>query len=61
MKLTSLTAAISFAASPLMAADEMTLLLDWFINPNHGPIIVAEELGYFAFYGATHQSLWQFH
>jgi putative hydroxymethylpyrimidine transport system substrate-binding protein len=48
MKLTSLTAAISFAASPLMAADEMTLLLDWFINPNHGPIIVAEELGYFA-------------
>ena len=48
MKLTSLTAALSFAASPIMAADEMTVLLDWFVNPDHGPIIVAQELGYFA-------------
>ena len=29
------------------AADKMTLLLDWFINPDHGPIIIAEEKGYF--------------
>lgn len=48
MKLTTLTAAIAFAASPLMAADEMTLLPDWFANPDHGPIIVAQEKGYFA-------------
>lgn len=48
MKLASLTAAISITASPLMAADEMTILLDWFINPDHGPIIVAQEKGYFA-------------
>ncbi|MEP6065911.1 MAG: ABC transporter substrate-binding protein [Paracoccaceae bacterium] len=48
MKLTFLTAAISFAASHVMAQDEMTVLLDWFINPDHGPIIVAQELGYFA-------------
>lgn len=48
MRLTALTAALSLAASPLMAADEMTLLLDWFINPDHGPIIVAQEKGYFA-------------
>ncbi|OAN67909.1 ABC transporter ATP-binding protein [Sulfitobacter sp. EhC04] len=48
MKLTQLTVAFSFAASPLMAADQMTVLLDWFINPDHGPIIVAQELGYFA-------------
>jgi len=48
MKLTSLTVAFSFAASQLMAADEMTVLLDWFVNPDHGPIIVAQELGYFA-------------
>ena len=47
MKLTTLTAAISFAASPLMAADQMTVLLDWFVNPDHGPIIVAQEKGYF--------------
>ncbi|MBL1435277.1 MAG: ABC transporter substrate-binding protein [Rhodobacteraceae bacterium] len=31
-----------------MAADKMTVLLDWFINPDHGPIIVAQEMGYFA-------------
>lgn len=35
------------ATAPAMAQDRMTLLLDWFINPDHGPIIVAQELGYF--------------
>lgn len=35
-------------ATPAMAADKMTLLLDWFVNPDHGPIIIAEENGYFA-------------
>ena len=35
-------------ASPAVAADKMTLLLDWFVNPDHGPIIVADELGFFA-------------
>lgn len=48
MKLLSLTAALALAASPLMAQDKMTLLLDWFVNPDHGPIIVAQEKGYFA-------------
>ncbi len=43
-----LTAAALLAGSSAMAADEMTLLLDWFINPNHGPVIVAREKGYFA-------------
>jgi putative hydroxymethylpyrimidine transport system substrate-binding protein len=28
-------------------AQPFTLLLDWFINPDHGPIMVAQELGYF--------------
>ncbi|MEM6678644.1 MAG: ABC transporter substrate-binding protein [Pseudomonadota bacterium] len=32
---------------PATAADKITLLLDWFINPDHGPIILAEELGLF--------------
>jgi putative hydroxymethylpyrimidine transport system substrate-binding protein len=36
------------AANPAFAQDKMTLLLDWFINPDHGPIIVAEEKGFFA-------------
>ncbi|WP_300549706.1 ABC transporter substrate-binding protein [Roseovarius sp.] len=35
------------ATAPAMAQDRMTLLLDWFVNPDHGPIIVAQELGYF--------------
>jgi len=48
MKLLSLTTALAMAASPLMAQDKMTLLLDWFVNPDHGPIIVAQEKGYFA-------------
>ncbi|MGI9353017.1 MAG: ABC transporter substrate-binding protein [Rhizobiaceae bacterium] len=34
--------------TPAMAADKMTLLLDWFLNPDHGPIIIAQEKGYFA-------------
>ena len=26
---------------------EYTVLLDWFFNPDHGPLMVAEALGYF--------------
>jgi putative hydroxymethylpyrimidine transport system substrate-binding protein len=26
---------------------ELTLLLDWFVNPDHAPIIVAQEAGFF--------------
>lgn len=48
MKPTLLALALSLAASPLLAADKVTLLLDWFVNPDHGPIIVAQEMGYFA-------------
>jgi putative hydroxymethylpyrimidine transport system substrate-binding protein len=40
--------AVFMAANPAFAQDKMTLLLDWFINPDHGPIIVAEEKGFFA-------------
>jgi len=42
-------AILLFVAStaPSFAADKMTLILDWFINPDHGPIIIAEEKGYF--------------
>jgi putative hydroxymethylpyrimidine transport system substrate-binding protein len=36
------------AAAPARAADKLTLLLDWFVNPDHAPIIVAQERGYFA-------------
>ena len=35
-------------ANKLAAKDKMTLLLDWFINPDHGPIVIAKEKGYFS-------------
>jgi len=35
-------------SAPTFAADKMRLILDWFINPDHGPIIIAQEKGYFA-------------
>jgi putative hydroxymethylpyrimidine transport system substrate-binding protein len=43
-----LTAAALMLATPAVAADKMTVLLDWFVNPAHGPIIIAQENGYFA-------------
>ncbi|MBO9446015.1 ABC transporter substrate-binding protein [Ruegeria sp. R14_0] len=43
-----ITAIALLAAAPAWAEDKMTVLLDWFVNPDHGPIIVAQEKGYFA-------------
>ena len=40
--------ALALAAAPAAAADRLTLMLDWFVNPDHGPIVLADELGYFA-------------
>ncbi|MEQ8251417.1 MAG: ABC transporter substrate-binding protein [Oceanibaculum nanhaiense] len=30
------------------AADKLTVLLDWFVNPDHAPLFVALDQGYFA-------------
>jgi putative hydroxymethylpyrimidine transport system substrate-binding protein len=35
-------------AAPAAAADRLTVLLDWFVNPDHAPLIVAAEGGFFA-------------
>jgi len=35
-------------SSQTLAAERLTLILDWFVNPDHGPIIIAQEKGYFA-------------
>ncbi len=46
-----LLAALLLLAAPAAAQDgpdEMTIVLDWFVNPDHGPIVLADELGYFA-------------
>ncbi len=34
-------------ASPLHAAEKLTLMLDWYINPDHAPIMVAQQIGAF--------------
>ncbi len=47
MKYLILCAAL-MAATPALANDKLTLMLDWFVNPDHGPIIIAGEKGYFA-------------
>ncbi|MBX2825103.1 MAG: ABC transporter substrate-binding protein [Gammaproteobacteria bacterium] len=41
------TIAALLLATPSLAQDQMTLLLDWFVNPDHGPIIIAQQAGYF--------------
>ncbi|MCV6547711.1 MAG: ABC transporter substrate-binding protein [Cohaesibacter sp.] len=46
MRLFVFVVSLLFAA-PAFAADKLSLILDWFINPDHGPIIVAQEKGYF--------------
>jgi putative hydroxymethylpyrimidine transport system substrate-binding protein len=48
--------ALSFAlalagAAPAMAQDRLTVLLDWFVNPDHAPLIIARERGFFAAHG----------
>ena len=45
--LTLLAVANLAVVGSVKAAEPLTLLLDWFINPDHAPILVAEELGYF--------------
>ncbi len=45
----SLIALCSFSTH---ASDEkLSLMLDWFVNPNHGPIVIAKEKGYFKQHG----------
>ncbi|MYB35381.1 MAG: ABC transporter ATP-binding protein [Gammaproteobacteria bacterium] len=36
------------STNPAWSMDKISLILDWFINPDHGPILIAEENGYFA-------------
>ncbi len=35
------------------SAQKLTVLLDWFVNPDHAPLFVAQEKGYFAEAGLT--------
>ncbi len=48
LSLAALLFAGLLSAMPAMAKDRLTLILDWYVNPDHAPIILAQELGYFA-------------
>ena len=43
-----LALALALIACPALAKDHLTLMLDWYVNPDHGPIVIAREKGYFA-------------
>ncbi|MEM9630587.1 MAG: ABC transporter substrate-binding protein [Pseudomonadota bacterium] len=46
--LLSLTVAAGLLASaPVQAAEKLTVLLDWFTNPDHAPVITAQTMGFF--------------
>ncbi|NBI42870.1 ABC transporter substrate-binding protein [[Haemophilus] felis] len=45
----TLTFAVAMGISlSVVAKEKLTLLLDWFVNPDHAAIIVAQQKGYFA-------------
>lgn len=50
---TRLTALIASAvlATSASANEKLTLMLDWYINPDHAPIMVAEQIGAFSAQG----------
>ncbi len=40
-------AAMLASTLQVQAADKLTVLLDWFANPDHAPIVVAKARGFF--------------
>jgi putative hydroxymethylpyrimidine transport system substrate-binding protein len=38
---------LTLTGLPAHAAEKMTVLLDWFVNPDHAPLIIAREKGFF--------------
>ena len=49
--LAALALVVAALTSPARASDKLTLLLDWFVNPDHAPLIVAKNGGIFAAHG----------
>lgn len=43
-----LAVALVMSAAPAFAADKLTVVLDWFVNPDHGPLVIARDRGFFA-------------
>jgi len=46
--LAALTMIAGLSAGPSMASEKITVLLDWFVNPDHASLIIAKEKGYFS-------------
>jgi len=44
----AMTAALAMAPRATLGAEKLTVFLDWFVNPDHAPLFVALEKGYFA-------------
>ena len=46
----SLIAIAAIAAAPPAPAraEKLTILLDWFLNPDHAPLVIALQKGYFS-------------
>jgi putative hydroxymethylpyrimidine transport system substrate-binding protein len=51
IRLTAALLALALSLTPAAAADKLTVLLDWFANPDHAPLIIAKEKGFFAKHG----------
>lgn len=47
MRLSHILAADLMPASPAAAQDKLTVLLEWFVNSDHDPVVAALELGLF--------------
>ncbi|RRZ95535.1 ABC transporter substrate-binding protein [Erwinia sp. 198] len=48
MKKTLVCGLVAATLSPLAsAAEKLTLMLDWYVNPDHAPIMVAQQIGAF--------------
>lgn len=48
LKLTGIALfALFMALAPLRAAEKLTVYLDWFVNPDHAPLVIAQTQGYF--------------
>ena len=45
--LATISTVLSFNILPAVASEKITVLLDWFINPDHAPLIIAKEKGFF--------------
>lgn len=47
LKKTLLTTVLLATSTTAFAEDRVKLLLDWFVNPDHAPLIIAEQKGFF--------------